>query len=171
MPESPPELDLRDIPDASSFLPTSSPAWWVWLLLGIILTLLAWLLLRKKTSSSTTTTQDSYRDACLALDQASTIATPITLATTVSLIIRRYLAATLADPSLFETHEEFLARHSAIQTLPENMRAEISRHFALIARLKYAPRADSQVPTSLIPDIRGLLDRLHALSHASAPAR
>ena len=170
MAESTTELDLRDIPDASSFLPTPAPPWWIWLLLGIFLFLLAWLLLRKKGASSSAIAQDAYKDACLALDQASSIATAVTQATTVSLIIRRYLASTLADPSLFETHEEFLARHSALQTLPENLRAEISHHFARIARLKYAPHPESDAAATLVPEIRGLLDRLHALPPASAPA-
>jgi hypothetical protein len=170
MAERSPELDLRDIPDARPFLPSPTPPWWVWLLLAVILIVLAWLLLRKK-KSPPASPLDAYQDACLALEQASLIAEPITLATTVSLIIRRYLATAFTDPSLFETHEEFLARHSALQSLPENLRAEISHHFATVAHLKYAPRTDTDNATTLIPDLRGLLDRLHALPPVSAPAR
>ena len=40
-----------------------------------------------------------------------------------SLILRQYLAVAAGDPALFETHEEYLSRHQALQAFSEDARS------------------------------------------------
>jgi hypothetical protein len=57
----------------------------------------------------------------------------------VSVILRRYLSRSMNEPALFETHEEFVARHDGLKDLPEDVRSEVGEFFGKLAALKYAP--------------------------------
>lgn len=80
----------------------------------------------------------------------------------VSLILRRYLAKSMDEPALFETHEEFISRHDILKDLPEDVRAEVGGFFSKLAAQKYAP--DDAVGGSA-PETEAegaaLLERIH----------
>lgn len=81
-------------------------------------------------------------------------------ATRVSVALRRYLASVSGDPALFETHEEFVARHAALASYPEELRTVTAEGFSHLARLKYGRDATGD-PVALFTAARQLLDRLH----------
>ena len=58
--------------------------------------------------------QAAFAEACAAMAAIST-ADVRDAAVLSSLILRKYLATAAGDPALFETHEEFVARHDALQ--------------------------------------------------------
>ena len=78
-----------------------------------------------------------------------------------SLILRRYLSAAANDPALFETHEEFISRHDALQALTPETRATTGRVFERLAALKYAPEIPDASSTEVIAESRSLLETLH----------
>ncbi len=79
----------------------------------------------------------------------------------VSLILRRFLADAAGDPSLFQTHEEFIGRQESLRKLkPEAARAA-SVGFTRLARLKYAPEIPDEAPAGVIADGRDLLETLN----------
>lgn len=82
-------------------------------------------------------------------------------ATHTSLILRRYLAEVTADPALYETHEELMARSNALESLSEGLREEAGRFFLQLARLKYARSEGGENPAALPQQARDLLEALH----------
>lgn len=83
------------------------------------------------------------------------------MATQASLILRRYLAAAVSDPSLYETHEEFVARSESLKPLSEPARAACHRGLAGLAAVKYAPpTAATATPAELLAGTRELLETL-----------
>ena len=81
-------------------------------------------------------------------------------ATAVSITLRRYLAVASGDPALFETHEEFVARHQSLASYPEDLRSSTAEGFSHLARLKYGREATGD-PVALYSAARQLLERLH----------
>jgi hypothetical protein len=65
------------------------------------------------------------------------------------------------DPSLFETHEEFLARHDGLLAFRSEARTAAQSGFSRLAALKYAPVTPSIAPTEVVADARTLLETLH----------
>jgi hypothetical protein len=102
----------------------------------------------------------AYKDAAGSLDQISA-ANARAAAVQTSLIIRKYLARAAADPALFETHEEFIARHDALHSLTEPARAACASGFARLAALKYAPAVAAQDAAAVVAAARELLETLH----------
>lgn len=78
-----------------------------------------------------------------------------------SLILRKYLSTAANDPALFETHEEFVSRHDALQALTADARAATETGFTRLAALKYAPEIPDAAPADVIADSRALLETLH----------
>ena len=80
-----------------------------------------------------------------------------------SLILRKYLAQAANDPSLFETHEEFISRQDSLAALTDEAREACAMGFSKLAALKYAPQeaADDPAPGAVIEDTRLLLHTLH----------
>ncbi|MFD2257210.1 hypothetical protein ACFSSA_11030 [Luteolibacter algae] len=74
---------------------------------------------------------------------------PRGMAVGVSLILRGYLARTVKEPALFETHEEFIGRHDSLAELPDDVREETSEFFSKLAELKYGPGKEAD------PDLAG----------------
>jgi hypothetical protein len=97
------------------------------------------------------------RAALAALDLPNSRA----LATQASLILRRYLAAAVNDPSLYETHEEFVARSGSLRNLSETARDACHRGLADLAAVKYAPAEAAVAPAALLAGARELLEILH----------
>ena len=80
-----------------------------------------------------------------------------------SLILRKYLAQASNDPSLFETHEEFITRQDSLAALTDEAREACAVGFSKLAALKYAPHeaTDESAPEAVIEDTRLLLHTLH----------
>ena len=166
MEEKTPKLDLRDIPEVEKFIPHPALPWWAWLTIALFVVALILFLVRLarcKTATAESIRAKAYHEAMTALEKARNIQNPVTLATTVSLTIRHYLALAFSDSSLFETHEEFLSRHDALAHLPEPTRQQIGTHFQQLARLKYAPVEESRDLSGLIPQAIELIDHLHVI--------
>ena len=166
MDENTPKLDLRDIPEVEKFIPHPALPWWAWLMIALFsvaLVLFFVRLARRKVATAESIRAKAYHEAMTELEKAKSIQNPVTLATTVSLTIRHYLALVFSDSSIFETHEEFLSRHDALARLPEPSRQQISTHFQQLARLKYAPVEESRDLSGLIPQAIALIDHLHVI--------
>ncbi|MCX6880075.1 MAG: hypothetical protein NTW21_40670 [Verrucomicrobia bacterium] len=78
-----------------------------------------------------------------------------------SLILRKYLSLAADDPALFETHEEFVARHAALAILTEHARAACETGLRRLAALKYAPEAPAVDATTVVAEAGILLETLH----------
>ncbi len=78
-----------------------------------------------------------------------------------SLILRKYLALAAKDPALFETNEEFISRHDALQALTEAARDASGIGFTRLASLKYAAEIPDLSPSEVVNESRALLETLH----------
>lgn len=56
-----------------------------------------------------------------------------------SLVFRHVLQQETGDKALFETHEEFTLRHSALNALPQSLREPTRQYLQKLAHLKYSP--------------------------------
>lgn len=112
----------------------------------------------------------AFQEVQQALEQAKSLTNAVAMSTALSLALRRYLAIALGDPSLFETHEEFLARHDALASLPESIRHSLSEHFSTLCRYKYAPCEETVDLSLLVPQASTLLHQIHAVEPRPAPA-
>ncbi|WP_193213091.1 DUF4381 family protein [Luteolibacter marinus] len=159
-------LVLRDLVPAEPLLPDPALPAWAWIAIALValgLVGLVIVLARKQRKSpaenARAAVEEAYRQACSELN--STPSGSIQeIATRVSVILRRYLATAAKDPALFETHEEFIARHAALSGYPEDLRATTAEGFSHLARLKYGRDATGS-PDVLLTGARQLLDRLH----------
>ncbi len=154
---------LRDPLPADPFLPAAAGLpLWIWILIAVAAISLPTLLfvrIRRRKPSPAIDLPAARRKAIAALNAINPATGATAVATSVSLLLRRFLADTLADPALFETHEELLARDAALAGLPDKQLAPTRDHFATLARLKYGPdtEADTQ---ALLTDARSLLTQL-----------
>ena len=158
-------LVLRDPVPAESLLPDPGLPPWTWWAIGggvLLLVLLAWFLLRGRKPGMVDpvkTREEAYRRAAAEL-AAPAAGSMQEAATKVSLVLRRYLAVVAGDPALFETHEEFVARHESLASYPAELRQAAAEGFSHLARLKYGREAAGD-PAALFSAARQLLDRLH----------
>lgn len=159
-------LVLRDLVPVEPLLPEPPLPLWAWIAIGLAaLVLLAGviaMLRRKKDAAAGTpraATEEAYRRAVAELEAISGGSIQ-EVATRVSVTLRRYLAVACSDPALFETHEEFISRHGALEKYPEELRDFTAEGFSHLARLKYGREAKGD-PAVLVSGSRQLLDRLH----------
>jgi len=126
--------------------------------LGCLLILVSlYLIFRTSKSARQQTTQlDKARKQLAQLRQKTDELAPHTIATRISLIIRRYLATVFNDPALFETIEEFSMRESALAQLHPDSREPITQHLTALSQLKYAPK-ESANATEFIDDAEAIL--------------
>lgn len=161
MPDTPADDVLIAPPSPEELLPT---AWWPWLLtIGIVLLLSAGLGLwwwRRKQRPTGPPAPRAHAKALAALARCPTEHCADT-ATRVSLILRRYLAEATEDPALYETHEELIARQSALEDLSDELRQRCRDLFEQLARLKYAPAPTEGDPASLRDEAGRLLQALN----------
>lgn len=81
----------------------------------------------------------------------------------VSVILRRYLAESLGEPALFQTHEEFIGRHDALANFRDEVRTSIQEFFADLAAMKYAREGFETSQTDQLKNRSvELLERMHA---------
>lgn len=134
-------LKLAESRDAIELVPTWEPQLW-WFFAGaviVILVVLLILLLRKKPKLEVLQVKrEAYEEAKAAFG-AGESEDARENAIQVSMILRRYLAKSMNEPALFETHEEFVARHNGLKDLPEDIRSEVGSFFSKLAAIKYLP--------------------------------
>lgn len=138
---------------------------WPWWVGGILLVLLAIILLvvfRKRPAlmDPAAARNAAFKEAMAALAGASAPSAR-EAAVQGSLILRRYLSAAAADPALFETHEEFVARRDSLNALTEPAREAAAGGFSRLASLKYAPEIPETDPAEVFADSQRLLETLH----------
>ncbi|MEP4079474.1 hypothetical protein [Haloferula sp.] len=160
-------LQLRELVPAEPFIQSTGWPWWAWLVVAVFvigLILLIFAAFRRKDSITPPelglVADRAYKIAMDHLKQAGDRTVIQEAATACSAAIRHYLATVTGDRSLFETHEEFLARHEALNGYPVEVRNEVSNGFSKLAQLKYgkSPSGDS---TEVANDGRNLLQQLH----------
>lgn len=161
-------LVLRELVPVEPLLPPPGLPWWAWLAIGTgVVALVCFLAFLRRAKRQKTdpvrAREEAYRAALAELEAPAKGMQDA--ATHVSVALRRYLAAVSGDPALFETHEEFIARHQVLAGYPEALRQATAEGFSHLARLKYG-RDVSGDPTSLFAAARQLLDRLHQHSPA-----
>ena len=135
-------LELAEPRDAIHLVPTWDPQlWWIFAAVAVIaaIVLLVVILLRKKTVvDASKEKREAYLEAKTALSDCEGTELRES-AIRVSMILRRYLARSMNEPALFETHEEFIARHDGLKSLPDDVRSEAGAFFSELAAVKYAP--------------------------------
>lgn len=164
MEEKAPNLQLQEPVSPESLLPaTDFTLWGIGLVVLLLLILgIWWLTKRRKVAAVDPTAQ--RRAAYQAAKQAfESLNAPNAREAAVrcSLILRRFLADAVADPSLFETHEEFIARQDALGKLKPAAREAAATGFSHLAKLKYAPEIPTDEPARVIAGSRELLETLN----------
>lgn len=145
---------------------------WLWIIIGVVLVVLVaslifWLICHrmKHAKDPANIREAAFKDAIAALD-AIPQNDPHSAALESSMILRKYLSITAEDPALFETHEEFVSRHDALQKISQAMRDEVAAIFSRLATIKYAPDAVNANAETIVGDSHQLL---HALRATLAP--
>ena len=162
-------LELLEPASPEILLPSSG--WGPWLAAAALLVVLAgigwWWWRRRKPPADVpgARRQAAFAEACAALAMIPTTEVR-EAAVLASLILRRYLSVAAGDPALYETHEEFVARHDALLALAPEVRAATVVGFDRLAALKYAPVIAAAAAVEVIADARALLETLH---HGFAP--
>jgi len=160
----PDAFTLREPIPAAPYLPHPATPWWIWVLaalaiLAIVATVVVLVRGRKRTAQPPDP-EKARRRALAALAEIDPAGAPGPLATSVSLVLRRFLADALDDPALFETHEEFLSRREALADLPAPQHDALSRLFATLIRLKYSPVPPDTDAAPLLGEARQILSNL-----------
>jgi hypothetical protein len=159
-------LELAESRDALELVPTWDPQlWWVFAAVAVIVAVVLFVLflLRKKpVFDAFKEKREAYLEAKAAL-AGGYAEPPRESAISVSMILRRYLARSMNEPALFETHEEFIARHDGLKNLPDDLKSEVAMFFSKLAAAKYAPD-DIVTPeaTSTHAEGAALLERIHS---------
>lgn len=159
-------LQLQNLVRAEDLLIEPGWPWWLWTMLafvsaGIILVVIAFVRERNKLKGGGRRIDHAgaYRHAVEEIEASSPLQSQ-EAATRISGAIRLYLATVCGDPSLFETHEEFLGRHQALQSFPEETRSQVTAILCQLAAMKYA-RPDSPEASKLGARSRSVIDQLH----------
>jgi hypothetical protein len=166
MPETTPskKFQLMESSSVEALIPKAEMPW-LWITIGAVLlmALIIWLIRRrmKRAKDPASIREAAFKDAIAAFDAISSNDSHAA-ALESSMILRKYLSITTEDPALFETHEEFVSRHDALQKIPQATRDEVTTIFNRLATMKYSPNATSTNAESIISDSRQLLHALHA---------
>jgi hypothetical protein len=167
-----PSLELKPLVAPEPLLPQQTFPEWAWYAMAvgvIVLTVLIIVIARTARRRTEKATPQNirllaYQEALAALGTATQERIQ-DVAVTVSSALRRYLARVSGDPALYETHEEFVARHEVLTRYPEDLRAAASAMFTELARLKYGREATGD-PGALVEKARTLLENLHSIPAA-----
>lgn len=138
--------DLHDIPDPAPHLPGIYVPWYVWAIIGFVAAALVAglivLLVRRRKEPAAEDVANIYEESRKQLEELRGVVDrhPLAhLATEASFAVRRYLAACLAEPALYETHEEFLLREDALEKLPAGSREHLNPLLEELSAAKYGP--------------------------------
>lgn len=136
---------LHDISDPAPLLPGVEIPVWLWVLAAlavcgfILLAMVLRLRARPTASASVEETYENSRRELMALRKHLADRPVAAIATEASLAVRRYLAACLSEPALYETHEEFMLRGEALSQLPAGARTHLNPLMERLAEVKYGP--------------------------------
>jgi hypothetical protein len=160
-------LELSESRDAIEFVPTWEPQfWWLFVAFALfgILVLLIFVVTRKKPNiDSLKEKREAYLEAKSALAEEAR-GDVREKAIRVSMILRSYLAKTMNEPALYETQEEFVARHDGLKDLPDSVKSEVGFFFSKLAAIKYAPDdvVGLEIQGTVAEEGAALLERIHA---------
>ncbi len=137
-----------------------------WMLAVVVLlavVALALLLFRKKKVpvADPVALRRAAREAATAALDAIGPVPPREAAVQASLILRRYLSVAAGDPALFETQEEYLARHESLKDFAEDARESANKGFARLAAIKYSPTTPDLLTEEVVAGSQLLLEILH----------
>ena len=163
MAETSDPFELMEPPAAEPLLPAFGL--WVWFAIAaavVVIGLVVFLLTRRKAvgNESESMREAAYREAKQALESIEKADVRQT-AVRCSLVLRKYLVAAVSDPALFETQEEFIARHDALKDLPPEARESVKTCFGRLARAKYAPDEPDFPADEIVGESQNLLETLH----------
>jgi hypothetical protein len=155
-------LELQDAASPEALLPDHGlwPWWATAVLLAVVIAVVLFLVLRKRKPAAIDARGNAFREAHGALSAIKSD-DPRDAAVQCSLVLRKYLSVVAADPALFETHEEFIARRDALLSLTEAARAATESGFTRLAALKYGPEIPGTPAADVIAESRALLETLH----------
>jgi len=157
-------MALRELVPVEPLLPEPGLPPWAWVAIGLGIFAAALLVVLIRRSRSRPEAPSRIREEAYLRARQELESVPgggiQEAATRVSVTLRHYLASVSGDPALFETHEEFISRHQALASYPEDLRKVTAEGFSHLARLKYGPDATGD-PIALVTAARQLLDRLH----------
>ena len=160
----PSQEDIRfvETPATDNLMPTPV-TWETWVIIAVVLLvlmLIAWFIWRSRRPTAATAEdlhKKAHDEAIAALAVCPTEKrTPA--ATECSLILRRYLAAVTGDPALFETHDEWVARHNAMESFGEDLKQQTQTLFTRLAEWKYSPEDHGDEPAAMVDQSRHLLE-------------
>ena len=160
------KFELVENRDAIDLVPTWEPQWW-WFAAGVAvvaaIVLIVLLVRRRKLVSDPTKIEreafERARRDLENLEKEEEVAAPVQ----VSVILRRYLAESLGEPALFQTHEEFIGRHDALSDFRDDVRTSIQEFFSGLAAMKYAREGFQISQTDQLKNQSvELLERMHA---------
>lgn len=157
-------FELMEPPSPEALVPDSWMEPWMIAVAVLLVALLALLLLRKKKPAPfdpLAIRRAAYTEAAAALATIGAAVPAREAAVQGSLILRKYLSVAAADPALFETHEETLSRHDALNGFSEAARQAAERGFSRLAALKYAQQLPDVATVNVTADSRALLETLH----------
>lgn len=164
-------LQLRDLVAPEPMLRHPGLPWWGWALVALAVVLAALLvtaIARRRRATPPPLPVDreiAYREAVEAV--AACVGLPKReAALRASGAIRLYLSRVCNDPSLFETHEEFVARHRALERLPETTREQLSMLLSRLASLKYDQPDPAAAPADFTTQPLSVLRQVHQQSAA-----
>lgn len=165
-------LQLRDLAPAEPLLSHPGLPWWAWGLIaaGVMLLILTIVsaVRNKKAKPPPLRVVDrdrAYREAAEAIEESTGLSRR-EAAQRVSGAIRLYLAKVCEDPSLYETHEEFLSRHKALDRFPESTREQVSTLFSRLAEEKYDRFGKSPATSDFTERPLSVLSQVHQHSAA-----
>lgn len=162
--EEKPSFELHEPPAPEHLLPQPGMPL-AWVLAGLAAALLVTILLlivfrrRQKAADPNAARAEAFKKADRALAGAKPSGTR-EAATIASLVLRRYLAEAARDPALFETQEEFVARHGALASFSPEARESAATGFRKLAAMKYGSEQPVGEPAAVLTDARALLTTL-----------
>lgn len=158
-------FELMEPASPEALMPDSGLWFWLVLAAMVVLVVLVIMIYLRHGKSSVAADPERMRHAAFA-EATAALANIRTAdvrdaAVQSSLILRRYVLAVTGDPALYETHEEFVLRHDALQALAAEARAAAEAGFTRMAAMKYAPEMPAAVAEDVIAEARVLLETLH----------
>lgn len=146
--------------------------WWAWTMIAlgslIVILLIILLASRQKPAVASNNKVDrnkAYMEAQKEIQDASKLQ-PREAATNISSALRRYMTTIFGDPTLYETHEEYLSRHEALSCIPESSRLKVSELFSELASFKYKRPTESDDSGFAIDKPLSLLKEIHQVAPA-----
>ena len=140
--------EIEDIIETTETAPLFLWWQWAWIAVGLILLLIGLkMLLKSKVKPPT-----PVNNLKSALERLSEIEqkelNDVELATEASLLTRQYLQHQFNNPSLFQTHQEFINQLNSsdekndLERIPEAARNEITHYLKVLGEHKYSPSSD-----------------------------